>query len=275
MLNWKIINLLKNNPEYFYDDVKISAIYGTFPGAIWNGGRIINGGASIQEIEEVTKSFNETGIPIRFTFTNCLIEKEHLNDRQCNLIMDIANNGLNEVLVTSPLLEDYLRNKYPNFKYLSSTTKCIVNENEIKEESNKYYLTVLDYRKNIDFDFLKSLKNPDKYELLINAYCSPNCKRRTEHYEQISRNQLKNQFEYFFCEDAKPTFYESLKWPTVIKANDLYNIYNKELGFKHFKVEGRTSHIIDVIASYVYYLIKPEYQEVTKHNILKEMLVLS
>ena len=138
MLNWKIINLLKNNPEYFYDDVKISAIYGTFPGAIWNGGRIINGGASIQEIEEVTKSFNETGIPIRFTFTNCLIEKEHLNDRQCNLIMDIANNGLNEVLVTSPLLEDYLRNKYPNFKYLSSTTKCIVNENEIKEESNKY-----------------------------------------------------------------------------------------------------------------------------------------
>ena len=68
-----------------------------------------------------------------------------------------------------------MRKEYPNYKFLSSTTKCLLNKDDILSEANKYYLTVLDYRKNPDLDFLASLPDKHKYELLINAYCDPNC----------------------------------------------------------------------------------------------------
>ena len=30
-LNYKIVTLLEDYPEYFYDDIKIGAVYGCFP----------------------------------------------------------------------------------------------------------------------------------------------------------------------------------------------------------------------------------------------------
>jgi hypothetical protein len=138
--------------------------------------------------------------------------------------MDVANNGMNEVLVHSPLLEEYLREKYPNFKYISSTTKCILENPEIIEETDKYYLTVLDYRKNNDFDFLSSLKHPEKIELLVNAYCQPFCTQRTAHYDEISKYQLENRIydSSFVCPNSARNFYECLESPLGINVVDLY-----------------------------------------------------
>ena len=119
-LNIYIIDLLKRHPEYFYDGIEIGAVYGAFPPAIWNGGRLNIGGALKRDIEETVSELNKRDIPIRYTYTNSLIEEKHLYDTYCNLTMEIANNGMNEVIVNSPILEDYLRNKYPNFKYITN-----------------------------------------------------------------------------------------------------------------------------------------------------------
>jgi collagenase-like PrtC family protease len=61
---------------------------------------------------------------LRFTFSNSLLEEKHIYDTYCNLIMEEADTGNNEVIVNSPILEQYLRENYPNYKYISSTTKC-------------------------------------------------------------------------------------------------------------------------------------------------------
>ena len=65
-------------------------------------------------VKGVTNYFNSKGIPLRFTFTNPMLEKKHLSDKFCNAIMHYADNGMNEVIVASPLLEEYIRKNYPN-----------------------------------------------------------------------------------------------------------------------------------------------------------------
>ncbi|MBR5896350.1 MAG: hypothetical protein IKZ39_01885, partial [Lachnospiraceae bacterium] len=42
-LNQVIINLMKEYPDKFRDGYKVGSVYGTFPGAIWNGGRAVIG----------------------------------------------------------------------------------------------------------------------------------------------------------------------------------------------------------------------------------------
>ena len=71
------------------------------------------------------KEFNSRGIPLRFTFTNPLIEEKHLSDKVCNDILKMADNGMNEVIVMSPILEQYIRENYPGYKITSSTCKQI------------------------------------------------------------------------------------------------------------------------------------------------------
>lgn len=273
LLNIYFIETLKAHPEWFYDNIKIGAIYGTFPGVIWNGGRVINGDMGIETICKIIDQFDQLDIPIRFTYTNSLITEEHLTNLKANLITDIADTGNNEILVNSPILETYLRNKYPNYKYISSTTKCLLNQKQIFEEQSKYYLTVLDFRKNNDINFLSTIEQPEKFEILINAYCDPKCPQRIQHYEYLSKvqlmgNQKKDTFE---CSLLKHSFFETLKFPTVLSVEDLYNIY-VPAGFCHFKIEGRTNHIIDVLESYLYYMVKPEHQNGVRYAALKAFM---
>ena len=261
-LNTFLIQHMKEVPEKFYDDVKIASIYGSFPSAIWNGGRGMGGEyADDDNIINTIQGVNDLDVAVRFTFTNCLLKDYHTEDAYCNRIMEAANNGMNEVVINSPVLEQYLREKYPNFNYISSTTKCLLEDVDIINEADKYDLTVLDYRRNRDIEFLKSLENKDKYELLINAYCNPNCTRRADHYIYLSKQQIEHSRGDLECAIRANNFFDALKFSSVIKADELYKTYYQELGFTNFKIEGRTNSVYDVIESYVYYLVKPEYKD--------------
>lgn len=270
-LNIELIKMLDEHPEYFYDNIAIGAVYGTFPGAIWNGGRVMIGGTTtLDNISETISAFNNLNIPVRFTFTNCLIDEKHIYDTYCNLIMDCANNGKNEVLVNAPVLENYLREKYKDFKYVLSTTRCERDIAKINAYCLDYDLVVTDYRDNLNYDFLSELKSKEKIELLINAYCNPDCKRRYDHYNKISNNQLNfTQAEPFLCEIYQKDFYEILANKTVIKVDDIYNKY-VNMGFSNFKIEGRTLHSMDIIESYVYYLVKPEFKDLVRCKLVKQ-----
>ena len=268
-LNVNLIQMIKDHPEYFIDNIAIGAVYGTFPGAIWNGGRVFHGNTSIDNIRCTIENFNDLGVPIRFTFTNCLINEKHLYDTYCNLIMDAANNGINEVLINSDCLEEYLRSEYPNFKYIQSTTKCERNIDAINEACEKYYLVVPDYRDNINKEFLESLKHKEKIELLVNPYCNPECKRRAEHYKILSTQQIGfSEMSEFRCPDENRGFLEVLgMYPTVLKKENIQELI--QMGFKHFKIEGRTNHNVDVIESYVYYMVKSEYKDKVRCDLIK------
>ena len=197
-MNTTLIRLMKQYPEKFHEGYEIGSVYGTFPGAIWNGGRAVFGISSKAVIKSVLDNYNSLGVPVRFTWTNSLIEEKHLNDTYCNLIMEMANNGKNQVLVNREVLGDHLRRIYGSvsdgtskeksesisdtsknryypdgyaglmeqfgdkksgFAFISSTTKRITDLNDVKKElEGDYALVVLDYDLNCDEPTLKELE---------------------------------------------------------------------------------------------------------------------
>ena len=77
---------------------------------------------------------------------------------------------MNEVLVNSPLLEEYIRKNYPGYKIILSTTREIKTVEGIEKEAlNDYYIIVLDKSFN-NTDKLAELKDKDRYEMGYNKF---------------------------------------------------------------------------------------------------------
>lgn len=263
-LNQSIIMLMQKYPEKFRDGYRIGSVYGTFPGAVWNGGRAVFGIFAKYNIEQLMSTYDRLNVPVRFTWTNSLLEEKHLNDTYCNMIMDIANNGKNQVLTNTDVLENYLRKKYPNFKFISSTTKRIVDSEELKKELDKdYFMVVLDYDLNHDEEVLSSLEPvADRVEILVDEICYPHCPKRKEHYASESKAQLEfDRDSSFDCPNTKvkPSFAESKRRPQFIGNDDIGDYIDR--GFCNFKLVGRGLPIDFVKDSYMYYLVKDEYRD--------------
>lgn len=271
-LNQVTINLMKAYPECFHEGYKIGSVYGTFPGAIWNGGRTVLGFTPKGDIERILKLYNSKGVPVRFTWTSPLIEEKHLNDTYCNLIMRLADNGMNQVLVNTPILEEYLRANYPNFKYISSTTKRITTKERLLEElEHDYFMVVLDYDMNHDEDVLKSLEPmAERVEILVDEICFPGCPKRSEHYMDESRKQLEYEVAAPFpCPNKQHTrsFEDCKKRPAFISNTEIKDYIDR--GFQNFKLVGRGLPQQMVEDSYIYYLVKEDKQEFIRNQMHK------
>lgn len=275
-LNLLFAELLQRHPEYFREGVEIASVYGVFPPCLWNGGRSQGGFADKTYMKTVIKAFNDRGIPLRFTFTNLMLEKKHLSDERCNAMLHYADNGQNGVIVASPLLEAYLRREYPSFKLTSSTCKRLNTEEALTAELEKdYHIVVADYDLNNRFEILEKLPRKQDVELLVNACCKPECPNRLQHYQDIGMQQIA------FCEHIKKT----PQIPFDLSAHDPHGLnecpYTKRnifaikgvkthispeaiweryipMGFEQFKIEGRTASVPNLVETYMYYMAKPE-----------------
>lgn len=267
-LNMQLLDDIAEMPEIFYPNIEIESFYGNFQFCIFDGGRIFckYNHTCKEEIEFMVNEYNKRDIAVRLIFTNNMIQPIHYTDRFANLVLDICHNGKNEIVITNPGLEEYIRNKYPNFNIISSTTKCLNTKEAFKNELKKNYdLICLDYNLNNKFDFLNSLtqEEKDKCEFLCNAICNPGCPNRKDHYRLNG---------IYYLNYGKPYSMEHC----VIKGNTLHpltigsknnispeSIFNDYVpnGFNHFKLEGRTLSITENVCNFVRYLIKPEYQQ--------------
>lgn len=271
-LNMLVLGLLEQKPEYFREGVKVASFFGEFPMSLWNGGRPSpNDQCDAAFIENVVKNINAKGVPIRYTYTNMLLNEEDLKDPYCNFCLKTADNGMNEVLVVSPLLEQYVRENYSGYKINSSTCKEIRSIDLVNEELKKdYYLVVLDYNFNNRFDELDKIEDKGRCEILVNAVCRPECPRRGGHYENVSKNQkimLKNRkmppdkqipLEPWHCEYGMHNEFHTIQtYPTYVSPEDIWEKY-VPMGFKNFKIEGRTANLFYMLEVYCHYLIRPE-----------------
>lgn len=272
-LNMWIIDKFNNDRKVFFDSAVIDNIYGSVPNVVWNGGR--NGPLDRMELDDIRNLFEKyqaKGIRLRITFTNCMLKEDHLSDNYANDILKLINEMGFEITVSSEFLEAYIRNKYPNIPIISSTTKCILDIDKLnKEVSKEYKLVVLDYRKNADELFLKQIKNPRKIELLLNEDCFNTCVQRMRHYRDISLNIImedKLPDTEVYCQGKYRNLYDSMKQKETIRNIDLYTYYSN-LGFENVKIRGRRSDFYDVLESYMYYLIKDEYRDMVRLDILQ------
>ncbi len=276
--NYVFAAMIKNCPHYFREGVEIASIYGTFPQSLWNGGRTVPGKCNMDFVRGVINTLGRNGIPMRFTFTNPMIEEKHLSDRFCNEVLKLADNGINEVIVNSPLLEDYIRRTYPNYKLTSSTCKRITDPEKLREEMEKdYSVVVMDYDLNNKFDILEKLPHKEKMEILVNACCDPACKKRTEHYRQLGLQQIavcehvakypdkpfrlsEHGITNMNCNCAERSIFDIKGLSTHVTPDDIWEKYIP-MGFEQFKIEGRTASRLNLIETYLYYMVRPEFKE--------------
>ena len=254
--------------ERFMNNIRIASFYGTFKNAIWAGGRAnIGMPPSPIDMEDAIRKINDAGIAARYTFTNSVLEEKHLNDTFCNLCMEIANNGKNEVLVNSPVLEKYLRKNYPNFGFIQSITACEHNIDKINEATEKYSYVVIDFHDNHNQEFLDGIKHKDRIEILIDGVCPTFCNMSHQHYKNISliNTFQENLGDYCLLSGSGPSekgFYNGLR---IRKDSNLTfeEVYTKyyEMGFRHFKLVGRNGYDFGVFESLIYYLVNPEWRD--------------
>lgn len=286
-MNLWIIDKLKEHPEYFYDDIQIGSSYGCFPPAAWNGGRTAVGAVRKEHIPLTISAYNQREVPIRYTFTNPCVTAKDLADPFCNYIAKAAENGFNEAIVNVPVLEEYIRDKYAGYPLISSTVKQLEKPDQVREELKKdYKLVVLDYNFNNRFDILEQLPEKDRIEILINPYCSPACKRRGEHYRFLGKLQLAHAAraygdkspktmemleKTFACPNMDMSFYDTVGYCTHISAEAVYEKY-VPMGYTNFKIEGRMMHAVDILESYMYYLVRPEWRDRVRMKALRDLL---
>ncbi len=257
--------LFREHREYFYSWCDIGSIYGAPADCIWGGGRV---GFGDNNPQEVLALMREYGISARLTFSNSLLREEHLSDKQCNRLCALFNEtGGNGVIVHSDLLLEYLKGRYPNLYFVSSTTKVLTDFRQFLDEVNRedFRYVVPDFRLNKAFEKLNTLTNAqkDKVEFLCNECCWFGCTDRKKCYETVSRKNLGE-----CCEDHQCTapggnegyrFSKAMTNPGFIGIEDIREIY-LPMGFSNFKIEGRGLGSALILEFLLFFLTKPEYQ---------------
>lgn len=276
-LNSMILALYKTNREVFYDNVEIESVYGSLPGMVWTGCRFI---PQIPEVNPYSSAiydlrdmYNDFGIQMRHTFTNSELTEDMLLDFRCNEWLRACEQEHNGVIVTTELLANYVREKYPKYDIIWSTS-CGLTDIEKINKLSETDLVVLDYSFNTDKNALKNFKNPHNLEILCAEYCIDNCPMRQAHYKvhsQMILNEEKNRYMETTCPYSSPyhsSFYEILEARDhVLTHEQVEELYN-EYGICHFKLNGRVLTTIDYIEIMMYYLIKPEYRDRVRMNML-------
>ena len=272
--------LFREHREYFYDWCEIGSIYGAPGDCLWGGGRV---GFGDQQPEDVAQLMREYDISSRLTFSNSLLRKEHLADSKCNALCALfEKNGSaeNGVILCSDLLLDYLRERYPGFYFVSSTTKVLTEFRQLEAELDReaFRYVVPDFRLNKAFDRLNALPDEKKrkVEFLCNECCRFDCRDRKACYENVSRKSLGEDCDDHICTSPNAArgyrFSDAMKNPGFIGIDDIQNVYLPN-GFSHFKIEGRSLGSAVILEFLLYYMTKPEYQLLVREEIYLDSML--
>ena len=256
--------LYRAHREYFYDWCDVASIYGAPADCLWGGGRVGFGEADARAVLALTREY---GISARLTFSNSLLNEEHLADAKCNALCRLfeANKTQSGVIVHSDRLLEYLRARYPKLYFVSSTTKVLTDFDDLRRELDReeFRYVVPDFRLNHAFDRLKTLTNAqkDKAEFLVNECCCFGCKDRKACYEAVSRKSLGEE-SGFICRFPGARegyrFSRAMENPGFIGVEDIERVY-LPMGFSHFKIEGRGLGSALLLEFLLHYMTKPEY----------------
>ena len=259
--------LFREHREYFYDWCEIGSIYGAPSDCLWGGGRVGFGDADPESVAALMKTYE---ISARLTFSNSLLKEEHLSDRQCNdlcTLFEKCGNIQNGIIIHSDLLLDYIKEKHPHFYFVSSTTKVQTHFKHFEDELNRdaFRYVVPDFRLNKEFEKLNALSDlqKQKVEFLCNECCWFGCHDRKKCYENVSRKNLGEDVADHVCVSPNAKrgyrFSDAMKNPGFIGIEDIQNIYTP-MGFRHFKIEGRSLGSAIILEFLLYYMTKPEHQ---------------
>ena len=164
--NIGFLQVMKEHPDWFYDDFQIKSAYGVPGNCIWNGNRSIRYEPYVSPAEyRETRclGYKYFGISYRLIFTNFMMKEVHYLDTFANALCKAFNEDGAEVMVSTPEMAAYLHEHYPNLVCNWSTTTDFGSpydfEGQIEKinELSRDRVVVLPYTLNEQLELLKKL----------------------------------------------------------------------------------------------------------------------
>lgn len=267
------------HPEYFRDGCNIAGVYGVFPISIWNGEVYCVGRATNDNAEQTTKWFNDRGAAVVAEYTNTKLQPFHVYDKGCNIYTEKMENEMNYCCVASDLLLDYIGQVYPKLKFISSSAKQIWDIKTLQKELNReeFSYVIANGIFNTDDDIFK-LENKEKIILVANSthkYSCPHDNLRCDYMSELQLNYGKAPDNMNVpctqCSAVTDDFYTVKRdRKHFITVEDMYGKF-PENGINNFYIFGRGYNAFDVLEAYVYYMIKPEYQDSVRLRMMMDL----
>jgi hypothetical protein len=234
----------------------LSQVHGA-PTCRWNGGRLKSNLIDQDKIGWLIQNYSDRGIAVHATFTNYNITESMLSDSLGNLILDSLHQhnrtGNNGVILCEPVLADYVRANYPELKIIASITKIAKDNGRGKLDYYRsleasYDRIMIHPDDNLRPELLAQLEDKEKYEILVNEPCACNCQYRVFHYQMLSdrhtqyldyslSKRLLARLNKNTCEDIGRLASDPNARVLILNAAELKGLY--DLGFRHFKMQGR------------------------------------
>ncbi len=268
-----ISDLIVNVKRAFGVSPPVRAVHGA-PDVLWNGGRLSRAQPTSAQVDQVFDWYNQRGIGIFMTFTNHLLQEDHLADRTCNHFLELLNSrtDLNGVVLSSDLLSDHVRRRYPDLQQTASIVKVSVEGGRSDLEyyrrlADRFDRFVLHPDDNFNEELVQSL-DKSKIELIVNENCVVNCATRARHYELSSADHLNPGYDLQLQEESIQFQEETCRALPMYKqleagvrncnlsARELGRLYG--LGFRSFKLQGRGDSSQCMLYDLTRYLLEPE-----------------
>ncbi|MBO5373197.1 MAG: hypothetical protein J6A75_10850 [Lachnospiraceae bacterium] len=271
-INIRLLELMEAYPEFFYENVRIEAVYGCPPFCVWNGGCIHLPGQcmSPKELERIFALYSNYHLSYRLTFTNRLLRKEHLYDTYGNAIAKAGNMRGNSVIVATDVMQKYIHENYSNYSIIQSICRVYSDITDIHEALEKYFVCI-PVRMNRQWEELSKLPYPENVIILANEYCPvSDCEYCQEHYESFNRFSLYQESDHMRCryQQLRQQMDMQGEFPTHNIFPEDYEKY-EQLGIVHFKLNGRASTPEQLVTLYCKYFVKPQYQK----NVTKLLMI--
>jgi len=264
----------------------VDAMHGA-PDVRWNGGRMARPVTDRARLQQSVISLGQKNIGCFPTFSNHALEAADLADPVCNAMLDgvAARPDINGVIVSSELLSRYIAERYPKLPQVASAVKVTVEKGRGRADyyraaGERFHRYVVHPDDGRDLRLLEQLDR-DKAEILVNEPCLRDCPTRERHYELIARAtrecaqlaggaaNLPKGAPLPPATQALQDFGEVCQSTPITKqlkahrancnftADHFKKVY--DLGFRRFKLQGRSEQIFVYIYDLIRYTLEPDY----------------
>lgn len=283
-----ILELISMAQQTLNCRLPIESIHGA-PAVLWNAGRPSAAPFSAPDFTSLLNTLYSHNIGYYPTFTNHLLESADLKDPRSNYILDAINQrpDLNGVILSSDLLSKYIAEKYPALRQVASIVKVTFEKgqgrpdyyHQLGQRFSRYVVHPDDCR---DLHLLNQLDR-DQAEIIVNENCAIHCPQRAHHYDAYARwqklvnapqvpaalNSINPVTERRFVEQEmvqiKGRCQAPLDLDCLAKQNRSCYLSSSEtkavydLGFRHFKLQGRADDPIFYAYDLVHFLLEPQF----------------
>ena len=227
------------------------------PLCTWNSGRVLKHlMRDAEEIRAAGLEYEKRNIALYYTFTNLNLKEEHMSDPLGNALLTFATNhnptSRNAVIMASDALLEHVRTNFPTLRTVSSILKITNGGGKGKLEvyqqlAEKYDEVMVHPDDVLNYELLEKLEDKERYILLVNEYCIRQCPLRAYHYSSLSQMAL-NYFGHDSSDFEAKQATNGCRDIGTLLTHDKHSVLAlntpeirklRELGFRHFKMQGR------------------------------------